>query len=120
MKATDQLKGLFSLDHNLRLYIPSTVDTDQPALEEQAAAVTAALTLFSQCFGGSTAYDALGAWSSPAAGLVTEAVKIVEAYATREQVEEHLQTVLAFGQQLKKDMAQEAIAFEYDNKLYFI
>ncbi len=112
------LKGLFSLDHNIKLYIPSTTDVDKKT--DNTKQVNHTLKLFSDLFGGVTSYDAIGAWNSQEAGLVTEKVKIIESYATKEAVEAGLDKVIKYANKLKKDMSQEAISLEYDNKLYFI
>ena len=114
------LVGLFCLDHKIRLYVPGTVNTDQPDPELQQKYVNKAMILFSNCFGGSTEFDAVGAWNSKVTGLVTESIKIVESYATKEQIEDQIDTVLNFATDLKSSMNQEAISLEYDNKLYFI
>lgn len=118
MKNQKSLKGLFSLDHNIKVYIPSTVEVNNET--DNSEQVTAALALFSGLFGGATSCDAIGAWQSKAAGLVTEKVKIVEAYADKKSLEGGLSEVIKFAETLKKDMKQEAISLEYDNKLYFI
>ena len=117
-KTHKTLKGLFSLDHSIKLYIPSTIETNKSA--DNRAQVDETLILFSQLFGGATSYDAVGAWESAKAGLVKEKVKIVQSYATGEQVEESIDLVIRHAEQIKIEMSQEAISLEYDNKLYFI
>ena len=117
-KPNKLLKGLFSLDHNIKLYIPSTKDVDAEA--DNSAYITGALELFSACFGGATSSDHIGAWASPVKGLVLEGVKIVESYATREQIEASLKLVIEYAQKMKAELSQEAVSLEYDNKLYFI
>jgi len=112
------LKGLFSLDHNFKLYIPSTINVNERTNSRQY--VTQALQTFSDLFGGTTSYKAIGAWVSNDHGLVTENVTIVESYASAEQVENGLQTVLELANTIKHDLSQEAVSLEYDNKLYFI
>jgi len=113
-----ELKALFSLDHNIKLYIPSTVDVDKKA--NTGKYITECLNLFGKLFGGATSFNARGAWVSDTAGLVVESVKIVEAYATAEGISEHIETVLKYALKRKKELKQEAISLEYDNKLYFI
>lgn len=115
---TKLLKGLFSLDHNIKLYIPSTIDIDKKI--DTTIYINEALQLFSSEFGGATSYDAIGAWSSQTLGLVTESVRIIESYATREQIEKSLILIIRYAQKLKTELHQEAISLEYDNKLYFI
>ncbi len=117
-KSERLLKGLFSLDHNIRLYIPSTVSVDKKINNEQYVKDT--LSLFSDLFGGATSYRAIGAWTSQAKGLVTENVTIVESFARSKEVEAGLEAVLKYAISLKKLLLQEAISLEYDNKLYFI
>lgn len=120
MNAKKTLKGIFSLDHNIKLYIPSTVEANKQARDLQAVKVQETLSLFSKLFGGATSYDAKGAWLSDTKGLIVEGVVIVESYATTQAVDEGLESVLAYATRLKADMSQEAISLEYDNKLYFI
>lgn len=114
----DALKGLFSLDHNIKLYIPSTVEANKAT--DNTKQVNDTLAKFSQWFGGATANKAVGAWNSDKVGLVTERVTIVESYCSADQVEQYIGLVVAHGQHLKRTMSQEAISLEYDNKLYFI
>lgn len=118
MTVNKQLKGLFSLDHNIKIYIPSTANVNEKI--DNSKYVTKALQLFGDSFGGATSYDAIGAWVSQEKGLVTEGVKIVESYATREAIEANLSKVITYAQTLKRELTQEAISLEYDNKLYFI
>ena len=113
-----KLKALFSLDHNIKLYIPSTNDVNKAV--DNSEQVDKVLTLFSKMFGGATSYNAVGAWQSDTKGLIKEKVKIVQSYATAEQVEQYIDKVIEYAETLKKEMSQEAISLEYDNKLYFI
>lgn len=112
-----QLKGLFCLDHNIRLYIPTTINISEKA--DTATYLDKALHLFSRLFGGSTSYDAKGSWVSNQ-NLVIESVQIVESYATKEQVARGLEEVIRFAHKIKTELKQEAVSLEYDNKLYFI
>lgn len=118
MSTSKILKGLFSLDHNIRIYIPGTDTVNQKI--DNTVYVVMAQKYFSDWFGGATSYDAIGAWNSQQKGLILEGVKIVEAYGTREQVEKHLQKVIEYAQKIKAELHQEAVSLEYDNKLYFI
>lgn len=118
IKSDKLLQGLYSLDHNIKVYIPSTKDVD--AATDNSKYVTEALTLFGDLFGGATEHDAMGSWVSQTKGLVIEQVKIVESYASREQVENGLSKVIEFANKVKREMSQEAVSLEYDNKLYFV
>ena len=118
MSTQKALAGLYSLDHNVKLYIPSTDHVSEHT--DNSRYIREALELFSTLFGGATSYDAMGSWVSNERGLVVEAVKIVESYATKEQVTAGIAKVIAYAEKIKHEMNQEAVSLEYDNKLYFI
>lgn len=113
-----QLAGLFCLDHNIKLYIPSTIHGDQKT--DNSKYIHNALCLFSDLFGGATSYDAAGAWNSSQLGLIVENVKIVESYATKEQIQSGLVKVIEYAKLIKTELHQEAVSLEYDNKLYLL
>lgn len=137
-----QLAGLFCLDHNIKLYIPSTLGTckghdkfthgtfskegsDKFFHMKQCQAdnsdyIRRALVLFSDLFGGATSYDAAGAWNSTQLGLIVESVKIVESYATKEAIQSGLVKVIEYAKLIKSELKQEAVSLEYDNKLYLL
>ena len=112
------LQGLYNLDHNIKLYIPSTSKINQSASTQ--AYTDEALALFGQSFGGATCYDAIGSWVSPEAGLVTEGIKIVESYASKEDITKCLKNVISLALKIKRELEQEAVSLEYDNKLYLV
>ncbi|MHB0937120.1 MAG: hypothetical protein ACYC6A_12095 [Armatimonadota bacterium] len=114
------LSSYFSLEHSLRLYVPGTVNVNEDAASQQETMVLRVLDNFSEWFGGATSYKAEGAWKSPAAGLVIEKVTIVESYASTEAVEANLGNVLNLCEEIKAEMKQEAVALEYDNRLFLI
>jgi len=117
MKNNKVLKGLFSLSHNIRLYIPSTINIDKKINTDNY--INEGLKLFGGWFGGCTSYKAIGSWLSKN-NVVIEKITIIESYATSEQVEKNLKNVLEFGKRIKLELEQEAVSLEYDNKLYFI
>ena len=54
------------------------------------------------------------------AGLVRESVTIVFAACTADQLRDRLPDVLTLAQQIKQDMAQEAVTITIDQKMYII
>lgn len=122
MKAQDTLKGIFNLDHSVKLYVPSTVNADSNASSEQiASAINLVMQKFSQWFGGATANDAIGAWySEELKKVITEKVTIITSFADADSVELHIGEVVALAMQIKSDFGQEAVSLEYDNKLYLV
>lgn len=115
-----ELQHLFVLDISVKLFIPSTIDVDKPSTIMQQAFERSALELFSKLFGGATSYQAMGAWSAKTGGLVTENVKIVEAFATTDAIKDGMKHVVAFAEKMKAEMRQEAVALQYQNQLFFI
>ncbi len=112
------LKNLVKLSSNVRVLIPSTFDINKTF--DNAAQIDAALTLFSQKFGGATSFEALGAWQSPAAGLVKEKVTAVESYTNSIILENSINDILEFCEKLRDDLKQESIALFVNNELYLI
>lgn len=110
--------GALELPQRVALYVPSTTDTDKPT--DNAAQVERVAREFCGWFGGATAQPSAGYWMSDAAGLVREAVTIVYAACTADQLREHLPDVLTLAQQIKQDMAQEAVSVELNGTLYII
>ena len=110
--------GAVELPQRVALYVPSTTDTDKPT--DNAAQVERVAAAFCGWFGGATAQESTGFWMSDTAGLVREAVTIVYASCTADQLRDSLPDVLQLAQQIKAEMQQEALSCELDGKLYII
>lgn len=107
-----------TLPQRVALYVPGT---QGPATAtDNAAQVERVARAFCGWFGGATAQQSAGYWISDNAGLVREAVTIVFAACTAAQLREHLPDVLNLAQQIKQDMAQEAVSVELNGALYII
>lgn len=107
-----------TLPQRVALYVPGT---QGPATAtDNAAQVERVAREFCGWFGGATAQQSTGYWTSDAAGLVREAVTIVYAACTAEQLREHLPDVLQLAQQIKAEMQQEALSIQIDEALYII
>ena len=113
-----QQAAAVTLPQRVALYVPSTTDTDKPT--DNAAQVERVAREFCGWFGGATAQQSAGYWMSDAAGLVREAVTIVYAACTADQLREHLPDVLQLAQQIKAEMQQEALSIQIDEALYII
>ena len=113
-----QQAGAVELPQRVALYVPGTqgpaTATDNRQQVERVAAE------FSRMFGGATAQESTGFWMSDTAGLVREAVTIVYAACTAEQLRDNLPAVLNLAQQIKAEMQQEAISAEINGTLYII
>lgn len=112
------LAGLIELSSVVKLYVPSTVNTNQSV--DNSAMVERVETALASWFGGATAFNAVGAWTSPATGLVLENVTIVQAYCDEAGLQAHIADFIRLAQVVKHEMSQEAVALEVNNKLYLL
>lgn len=107
-----------TLPQRVALYVPGTQGPDTAT--DNAAQVERVAAEFSRMFGGATAQESTGFWMSDTAGLVRESVTIVYANCTADQLRERLPDVLTLAQQIKREMAQEAVSAEINGTLYII
>ncbi|MFQ5578379.1 MAG: cyclic nucleotide-binding domain-containing protein [Anaerolineae bacterium] len=115
---TQTLVGRLGRTHQIGIYIPTTIEVDRefdttPYLEKT-------LAFLGQRFGGATSRQAQGVWDSDDAGLVSETVHIVRSFVTQADMNAHLNSVLAFVEDLKGELEQEAMAVEVDGKLMLV
>lgn len=118
MEKLAALKNLIELSSSVKLYVPSTINVNQTI--DNTKIVESVATALSNWFGGATALKAVGAWVSPQTGLVLENVTIVQSYCTETQLQENIADFINLANRLKKEMTQDAIAIEVNNKLYLI
>lgn len=108
------------LTHKVTIYVPSTVDVDQDGTDLQQVTVEKVLASFSNWFGGATAEAASqGAWMNGET-LVIEGVIKVYSFASADAINQHLADTLALSWEIKNEMRQSEVAFEYDDQLYRI
>ena len=113
-----KLKNCFKLSSKVTVYIPSTADINKEIDNTEYVNKTA--TLLSECFGGATSTPALGYWTSPTAGLVKEKTTLVFAYADEKSLNENLDKVITWCENVKAELSQDAIALELNGEMYFI
>ena len=111
---------IITLNHQVKLYVPSTTDVDVVNSEKQNEMMKLVLEKFSEWFGGATSQEAYGAWKSEEKGIVMEYVVICQSFCTDEQAREHLPKVLELAKRIKIEMAQEMVSMEFDNKLFLV
>lgn len=112
------LKNCIKLSSSVRVYVPSTVNVNQ-CIDSQEW-TDKALKFLSECFGGSTASNALGAWVSNNGELVKENVTMVFSYANQADLESSIEKVYNFCLEMKMALTQEAIALEVNGELYLV
>lgn len=114
-----ELKNCIELSCSVKIYVPSTICVDQEADTQIWA--DQALNLLANCFGGATCSEAIGVWQdSENKGLVKEKVKLCMAYCHQDALNKHIETVLAFCELMKKELSQQSVALEVQNKMYLI
>lgn len=113
-----KLENKFTLDNNIKIYVPSTFDIDNKI--DNKNQVNKTLKELSNLFGGSTSYKAIGTFISSNKKLIKENVTICESFCTKKDFKKSLDNVIDYCENLKKDMKQEAVSLEVNNKLYFI
>jgi hypothetical protein len=112
------LEKLVSLSENVKIYIPSTINVDEKI--DNGVHVETVRNALNECFGGSTAYNAIGSWfSDNLQKNVIEGVAIVQSF-TDKLDNEKIDFVLQVAKTLCNEMKQECVSIEINNVLYFI
>ena len=107
-----------NLSCKIAIYVPATVNIDV-AIDNSDMVEKTAIFL-SDLFGGCTACDVSGYWITQEKKLVKEKPVVVYAYTTEEKAREAEEKIIDFVQQMKREMMQECVSVEYNNRLYFI
>lgn len=110
-------KALFTLSNKVTVYIPATIDINKEI--DNTIYVERAATLLSDLFGGATATEAIGFWTSPTAGLVKERTTMVFAYADQEALRDGLDQVIDFILDIKRELNQDSVALEINGEMHF-
>jgi len=121
MQALNEVE-VFTLSHNVKIYVPSTVDVNITANKEMVNnAIKTVAKKMSQWFGGTTVYnDCTGYWVSDKQGLVAETITIVSANCDENALSENIYNVISLVKQLGCDMKQECISLEIDGVLNIV
>lgn len=106
------------LNCRISIYIPSTMNVNEKTDNKKYVVLIS--KWMSKIFGGCTAYKATGTWLSDASGLVNEDVTIVYSFTDEKTLKNNESFLINICEWLKKEMRQEAISLEINNKLYFI
>lgn len=107
-----------NLNTKISIFVPSTIDIDSPV--DNAGQVEKTAIFLSDLFGGCTAIEASGYWIDSNKKLIKEKPVVVYAYTTEAKAQEAEEKIIDFVQQMKREMMQECISIEFNNKLYFV
>lgn len=118
MIKNSKLQNLFKLSSKVIVVVPSTVNINEEI--DNTPYVDRVASLLSSLFGGATASQTLGYWTSPSAGLVKERSTTVLSYCTQSDLEKNIDQVVDLCMELKKELVQDAIALEINGEMYFV
>lgn len=104
--------------NSIGIFIPTTMAVDQQI--DTTEYMDRTMGFMAERFGGATCKIANGVWHSEKAGLVGETVYIVHSYITRNDMNLYLDEVVDYIKTLKRELSQEAMALEVNNKLTLI
>lgn len=109
------------LNNQVKIYLPSTKNINQPLSQEEVMLMVKDITgQLSELFGGATVFDAVGAWRTASGEVVLENIKICQCFLDKEVLQANLQTLTSICLKLKRDYTQEAISLEINGELTFI
>ena len=118
MKTTTTNAISYDMDNKVSIYVPSTVNVNQRTNNKKQVMDT--IKKMSLLFGGATSYKCTGGWVADSGDIVTEQVNIVYSFCDKKSLQDNLSKVINICQQIKKDMAQEAVTLEVNGKATFI
>lgn len=115
------LTDIFTLDSKVAVYVPSTNNVSEAdAAGLQSKFVDVLMAEFSRMFGGATTTAAMGGWMAESGQIVTENVQIVYSFCTGAAFEQNAAAVVGLAKRICKEMKQEAVTLEYNNRVAFI
>lgn len=112
------LKNCISLNHKVKIYVPSTVNVEEKIDNDWFS--KDCLQFLGKVFNGATSYHAFGSWLTAKGDLVYERITICESFCNEESLSSNIEKIYDYCRTLKVNMSQEAIALEIDNVMYFI
>jgi CRP-like cAMP-binding protein len=104
--------------NQIGVYLPTTIGVDQAA--DTSIYIEKTLAFMGKIFGGATHEQVRGVWNSNDAGLVAESIHLVRSFCSQATMDEHMGEVVDYVESLKKELKQEAMALEVNQKLMLI
>ncbi len=116
--AVDTFVDRLQRSNNIGIFIPTTINVNISA--DTTPYIDMTLNFLGERFGGATSEEAKGIWSSEEVGLVGEKMFKVHAYATSKDLKKFMDEIIEFVKTIKKELKQEAMAMEINQKLTLI
>ena len=114
----EAFKKYFDLNTKVCIYVPSTIEVNKPIDNSEFCSYVQ--RKLSEMFGGATTNEAYGSYVCNNGELLNEKVSIVYSFCSTDQIIENIEKVVEICEYLKKEMSQESILLEVNNKVKFI
>ena len=114
----ESFKKFFDLNAKICIYVPSTIEVNKPIDNKEFCAYVQ--RKLSEMFGGATTSEAFGSYVCNNGEILNEKVSIVYSFCSTEQIIDKIEEVVNICNYLKKEMSQESILLEVNNKVKFI
>lgn len=114
----ESFNKFFDLNTKVAIYVPSTIDVNKPIDNSEFCAYVQ--RKLSEMFGGATTNEAYGSYVCNNGELLNEKVSIVYSFCSSSQIMKNIESVVQICEYLKKEMSQESILLEVNNKVKFI
>ena len=120
MRLTSPTSNTVLLASYVSIYVPGTVDGNQPAPELQAKTARMVMEKMCKFFGGCTVSKAEGGYILATGELVIEPVVIVKSFGDYEQLEDRMEQVMAIASEVAETMGQECVSVECNGELNLV
>jgi len=117
-KITEEMVSRLGFTSQIGVYIPTTIATNQET--DTSVQVNNTLAFMGKIFGGATHEEVHGVWNSTDVGLVNETIHLVRSFCTQTILDERMGSVIDYVEGMKKELQQEAMAIEVNQKLMLI
>jgi hypothetical protein len=107
------------MKNKISIYVPSTHHSVPLSVADQQKYVGLTESFMARRFGGATTIRARGAWVYADGSIATEEMHLVYSFTSVITAEDQ-QAVETFVQDLKAQLAQEAVSVEINNELHFL
>jgi len=117
-EAVDTFVDRLQRNNQVAVFIPTTYEVNKPV--DTTKYIDETLAFLGKKFGGATSEEVKGIWNSNEIGLVGERLYKVHTYATSTDLHNKLNDVIEYVGRMKKELKQEAMAIEINQKLTLI
>ena len=115
----NKLDMLVCLKDKAAIYVPSTINEGTKTTHiDNADFVRDVAAKMADMFGGASAYNVTGYWTSPLRGLESENTTVV--YSSCDNVGPYVDALVDICEKLKADMGQDAVSLEINGKFYLV